>query len=103
MNEADRPEGSGTGAGPDDGEDRRWMAHPVEPRPTRPSRPVAASAGPRPLVERVGMAAVALVIGSLFAGVSIASFAGGEVFLGVMGAVGCLMTLWVGAITLFRG
>ena len=27
----------------------------------------------------------------------------GEVFLGAMGAIGCFMTLWVGAITLIRG
>jgi hypothetical protein len=25
------------------------------------------------------------------------------VFLGAMGAIGCFMTLWVGAITLLRG
>ncbi len=35
--------------------------------------------------------------------VAVAAFAGGEPFLAVMGAVGCLMTLWVGALSLFRG
>jgi hypothetical protein len=35
--------------------------------------------------------------------VAAASWIGGELFLAVMGAVGCLMTLWVGGLTLFRG
>ena len=49
------------------------------------------------------MAAIALVLASLFAVVGVAAFAGGEPFLGVMGVVGCLMVLWVGGLTLFRG
>jgi hypothetical protein len=57
----------------------------------------------RPLVERIGMAAIAIVLAALFGGVALAAFSGGEPFLGVMAAVGCLMTLWVGALTLFRG
>ena len=65
----------------------------------------AASAGrePRPLIERIGLAAIALVLGVLFGGVSAASWVGGEPFLAVMAGIGCLMTLWVGAITLVRG
>jgi hypothetical protein len=60
--------------------------------------------GPRrPLVERLGLGGIALVLGGLFAAVGVAAFAGGEPFLGVMGVVGCLMTLWVGAISVFRG
>ena len=58
---------------------------------------------PRPLLERVGMALVALVLAALFGGVALAAFAGGEIFLGAMGSIGCLMTLWVGGLTLFRG
>ena len=58
---------------------------------------------PRPLIERIGLAAIALVLGALFAVVAVASFQGGEPFLGVMGAIGCLMVLWVGGLTLFRG
>jgi fatty acid desaturase len=58
---------------------------------------------PRPVIERIGLAAVALVLAILFGGVAAASWIGGELFLAVMGAVGCLMTLWVGALTLFRG
>ena len=58
---------------------------------------------PRPLIERVGLAAIALVLALLFGGVSAASWVGGEPFLAVMAGIGCLMTLWVGALTLVRG
>jgi hypothetical protein len=58
---------------------------------------------PRPVIERIGLAAVALVLAILFGAVAAASWAGGELFLAVMGAVGCLMTVWVGAMTLLRG
>ncbi len=57
---------------------------------------------PRPFIERLGLAAVALVLAVLFGGVAAASWTGGELFLAVMGAVGCLMTVWVGAMTLLR-
>ena len=58
---------------------------------------------PRPLIERVGLAAIAVVLAALFGGVAAASWVGGELFLAAMGAIGCLMTLWVGLLTLFRG
>ena len=58
---------------------------------------------PRPLIERIGLAAIALVLALLFGAVAAASWSGGELFLAVMGAIGSLMTLWVGAVTLFRG
>lgn len=58
---------------------------------------------PRPMIERIGLAAIALVLALLFGGVAVASWFGGEVFLVVMGAIGSAMTLWVGALTLFRG
>ena len=57
----------------------------------------------RPLIERIGLAAVALVLATLFGGVAVASWFGGEVFLAAMGAIGCLMTVWVGVLTLVRG
>jgi hypothetical protein len=57
----------------------------------------------RPLIERLGMAAIAVVLGLLFGGVAAAAWVGGEPFLALMGAIGCLMTLWVGGVTLFRG
>jgi hypothetical protein len=59
--------------------------------------------GGRPLVERIGLAAIAAVLATLFGFVAVAAWAGGEPFLAVMGAIGCLMTAWVGGLTLFRG
>jgi hypothetical protein len=58
---------------------------------------------PRPVIERLGLAAVAVVVALLFGGVAAASWVGGEPFLAVMAGVGSLMTLWVGTLTLFRG
>lgn len=58
---------------------------------------------PRPLLERIGMAAIALVMAGLFGAVAAAAWISGELFLATMGAIGCLMTLWVGGITLVRG
>jgi hypothetical protein len=86
------------------------LPEPLEPR--EPEEPVVFAAPPdsadrprepRPLIERIGLAAVALVLAALFGGVAAASWIGGELFLAVMGGVGCLMTIWVGALTLFRG
>ena len=57
----------------------------------------------RPLVERIGMAAIAAVLATMFGGVAVAAWAGGEPFLAVMGGIGSLMTAWVGGLTLFRG
>ncbi len=57
----------------------------------------------RPLIERLGLAAIAVVFAMLFGFVALAAFSLGEPFLAVMGVVGCLMTLWVGGITLLRG
>jgi hypothetical protein len=58
---------------------------------------------PRPMIERLGLAAIAALLAVLFGVVSAASWSGGEPFLAVMAGVGCLMTLWVGALTLLRG
>jgi uncharacterized membrane protein YccC len=57
----------------------------------------------RPLIERIGLAFIAAVLGALFGFVAIAAWSGGEVFLAAMGAIGCVMTLWVGSLTLLRG
>jgi hypothetical protein len=57
----------------------------------------------RPLIERIGLAAVAAVLAVLFGGVAVAAWVSGEVFLAAMGAIGCLMTALVGGLTLFRG
>ena len=45
----------------------------------------------------------ALVVAALFGGIGVAALAGGEVFLGVMGGIGALMTLWAAASNLRRG
>ena len=82
------------------------MTTPSEPPAPVPAPPDPAGDVPRarrPLIERLGMAAIALVLGALFGFVGVAAFSAGEPFLGVMGAIGCLMTLWVGGLTLFRG
>jgi hypothetical protein len=71
--------------------DDRVGQNPEAPRPQ-----------PRPLIERIGLAAIAAFIAALFGGVAAASWLGGEGFLAVMGAIGCLMTAWVGALTLLR-
>ena len=58
---------------------------------------------PRPWLERIGLAGIAIVLGCLFGFVAFAAWTGGEVFLAAMGGIGCLMTIWVGALTLIRG
>jgi hypothetical protein len=72
-------------------------------RPTDDVPPDDGPSAPRPLIERIGLAAIAAVLAVLFGGVAVASWFGGELFLAVMGAIGCLMTAWVGGLTLFRG
>jgi hypothetical protein len=58
---------------------------------------------PRARGSSVGLAAIAAVLATMFGGVAAAAWIGGEPFLTVMGAIGCLMTAWVGALTLLRG
>ena len=62
-----------------------------------------ATSPPRTLLERVALAAIALVVAALFGGMGVAALAGGEVFLGVMGGIGALMTVWAAASNLRRG
>jgi hypothetical protein len=74
-------------------------------QPSETGEPDAAEAirERRPVLERIGMAAVAVVMAVLFGVVAVAAFAGGEYFLAAMGFVGCMMTLAVGGATLLRG
>ena len=74
-----------------DRDDREDAADPSPPRERRP------------IIERIGLAAIALLLAVMFAGVAAASWVGGELFLTVMGAIGCAMTVWVGLMTLIRG
>lgn len=57
----------------------------------------------RPIIERLGMAAIVVFLATLFGGVAVLSFASGEPFLAVMAGIGALMTAWVGILTLLRG
>lgn len=68
-----------------------------------PSTELDSAPRKRPLIERLGLAFIAVVLAALFGTVAWAAWTGGEVFLAAMGAIGCLMTLWVGGLTLFRG
>lgn len=87
------------------------MTSPVQPtEPAEPAEPAdAAPPGsrigrePRPIIERIGLAGIAFVLALLFGGVAAASWVGGELFLAVMSGAGCLMTVWVGVLTLIRG
>jgi hypothetical protein len=81
--------------GPGAGETAATETDPTEHEPTEHE--------PRPIIERIGLAAVAFVLATLFGGVALASWVGGELFLAAMGAIGALMTLWVGVLTLIRG
>ena len=58
---------------------------------------------PRPWIERIGMALVALVMAALFSVVAVAAGAGGEWILAAMSAAGALMTIAVAAVTVVRG
>jgi hypothetical protein len=83
---------------------------PIAERPDRPdgSQEIGAAGESeeprerRPVLERLGLAAVAVVMAALFGVVAVAAFAGSEYFLAAMGFVGCMMTLAVGGISLFR-
>jgi len=66
-----------------------------QPEPREPPEP-------RPLIERIGLAAIAAVLATLFGGVAVAAWIGDELFLATMGGIGALLTAWVGALTLFR-
>ena len=58
---------------------------------------------PRPWLERLGLGAVALLMSALFAFVAIAAGYGGEWILAALSAVGAVMTIAVGFITVVRG
>lgn len=73
-----------------------------EPSP-EPARGPSPESGPRPMIERIGLGAIALVLAVAFGAIAVAALSGGELFLGVMAGIGALMTLWAAAMTLLRG
>ena len=94
-----------------DSSDRSGQA-PADQPPSTPSEALGFDAPPEPEIvererrnalERIGLAAIAVVMGGLFGVVAVASLSGGEYILAAMAAVGCMMTLVVGGITLLRG
>ena len=70
-------------------------------RMTEPEPPP--SAEPRPWLERIGMAAIAAVLGALLVVVAVAAFAGGELVLAAMALAGAVLTIGIGLMTLVRG
>ena len=75
----------------------------TEKRPDRGDASEEDTRQPRPLIERIGLGLIALVMAAAFGGVAVAAWIGGEVFLAAMGAIGCIMTAWVGGLTVLRG
>ena len=75
----------------------------VPPGPSPEAVDAPPAREPRPWLERLGLAAVALVMAALFAVVAVAAGAGGEWILAAMSSVGALMTIAVAAITVVRG
>jgi uncharacterized membrane protein YkgB len=66
-------------------------------------RPEPEPAGPRPWLERIGMAAIAALLGALLIVVAVAAFAGGELILAAMSLSGAVLTIGIGLATLIRG
>jgi hypothetical protein len=83
---------TGRGEPPDDG------PGPAEDRPAE-DRP----GEPRPWLERIGLAAIAMVMGALLTLMGIVAWAGGEWILAAMSASGAVLTFGVGLVTLIRG
>ncbi len=81
--------------------DERENAAPRDP-PAEPQAP-AEPPEPRPIIERIGLAVIAIALAAMFGGVGYAAWLGGELFLAVIGGISCIMTVWVGALTLLRG
>jgi hypothetical protein len=61
------------------------------------------AAEPRPWLERLGLAGIAVVMTALFAVTALAFWSGGEWILAAMSAAGALVTIAVGLSTLVRG
>jgi cadmium resistance protein CadD (predicted permease) len=58
---------------------------------------------PRPLIERIGLAVIAVIVAALFGALGVTALIGNELFLGVMGLIGAVMTVWAAFGSLRRG
>jgi hypothetical protein len=67
--------------------------------PPGPERP----AEPRPWLERIGLAAIALVMAALLTVMAITAWLGGEWILAAMSGSGAVLTAGVWLMTLVRG
>jgi hypothetical protein len=70
---------------------------------SRGGRPDVTTSERRPWLERIGLAAIALVMGSLLTVMGIVAWAGGEWILAAMSASGAVLTVGVAVMTLVRG
>ena len=75
----------------------------MTPNGDSPATAEAPESVQRPLIERIGLAAIAFVLVAMFGAIAVAALTGGELFLGIMAGTGALMTLWAAAATLRRG
>ena len=57
----------------------------------------------RPWLERIGLAAIAAVLGALLFVMAIAAAMGGELVLAALSGSGAILTIGVGLVTLIRG
>jgi len=73
------------------------------PGPSGRGRSGATTSERRPWLERIGLAAIALVMGILLSVMGIAAWAGGEWILAAMSASGAVLTVGVAVVTLVRG
>jgi len=55
------------------------------------------------MIERVGLGLVAVIVAGMFGALAVVAVTGGAAFLGVMAAIGALMTLWAALGSLRRG
>jgi hypothetical protein len=78
------------------------MTEPREPADDPAPRPESRLES-RPWLERIGLAAIALVMFALLSVMAAAAWVGGEWILAAMSASGAVLTAGVGLVTLLRG
>lgn len=57
----------------------------------------------RSILERLGLALIAVALAVIFGGLAVAAWIGGELFLAVMAAIGAVMTIWAAGSNLRHG